>query len=33
MLTDHVRQQATAEDLAALVAVLQKARRCMGLKP
>ncbi|MDX1522150.1 MAG: DUF3883 domain-containing protein, partial [Anaerolineae bacterium] len=32
MLTDHVRQQATVEDMAMLVALLKKARKCMGLK-
>ena len=32
MLTDHVRQQATIDDLAMLVELLQKARKCMGLK-
>ncbi len=32
MLTDHVRHQASLDDLAMLVAVLKKARKCMGLK-
>lgn len=32
MLAEHIRQQATVEDLAMLVELLQKARNCMGLK-
>jgi superfamily II DNA or RNA helicase len=32
MLTEHVRQQATVDDLAMLVELLKKARKCMGLK-
>ena len=32
MLAEHVRQQATLDDLAMLVELLQRARRCMGLK-
>jgi hypothetical protein len=32
MLADYVRQQATVDDLAMLVALLKKARQCMGLK-
>jgi len=32
LLTDHVRQQATLEDLTKLVGLLQQARKCMKLK-
>jgi hypothetical protein len=32
MLTEHVRQQSTVDDLAELVDLLKKARKCMGLK-
>jgi hypothetical protein len=32
MLTEYVRQQATVDDLAMLVDLIKKARRCMGLK-
>lgn len=32
MLTEYVRQGSSASDLAALVALLNKARTCMGLK-
>jgi superfamily II DNA or RNA helicase len=32
MLTEYVRQQATVDDLAMLVELLQKARKCMGLR-
>ena len=32
MLTDHIRQHAAIDDLALLVAILKKARKCMGLK-
>jgi hypothetical protein len=31
MLVEHVRQQATLDDLVPLVELLNKARKCMGL--
>jgi hypothetical protein len=32
MLAEHARGQATLDDLPPLVALLQKARRCLGFK-
>ena len=32
MLVEHVRRQATLDDLMPLVELLNKARKCMGIK-